>query len=399
MAIYEKTDATSVDGGVTFSCVDSVAFPEDLQVNTNGFLIAPIVLAKAGVLSYAFKEIPKKISSKLERKEFYRVLKSKETLSNDSVIRSFDNVPIVDEHPNGAITVADKQGKSILGFIREPYWDDSTNELKGKGVFFTLQGLQTLHEKKSVSIGFDFDLALSKDSDVDFEQKSIKCNHVALTSHPRCSKTRVMGLDSSNLDGEEKVTNSTEQTPTEETPVTMSNMAPTFIDYRGKKIYPGDLEKFIEEEKLQALQKQEADLQEKFKKESVEKLSIIEQAKNLTQKPVDVDKDITTIQAAALDSVMKDNAFVQKLIKGICGDEGIHTKDVTKLRTAFSSVCETQDEWKKKTGPMAKDSGNKLKEMFSELGKNNDKSDHDLGLFFAHKAKYHYEKYNDDRRS
>lgn len=373
-----------------YFCVDSIDVTGDLKINSNGFLIAPVILAEAGTSIYKDSEIPQKILAKLPKKKNYTVLKSEDTLAQDSVIASFENVPIVDEHPSGSITVSDKRGKNTYGFIRDVRFDGKIKKLVGNAVFTTMQAISTIQEKKKVSIGFGYDYVLSDKEGIDFEQRSIRGNHVALTNSPRCATCQIIGLDSSNSEKEENM-EAVQPTIQEANPV-IHRVEPSYIEWNGRKIHPDEIGKVIEEEKHKALSEQESKLREQITMESQEKISVIEKAKDMTGSHVDVDTDVDSIKATAIDSVMRDNDAVQNIVKEICGSDGIRTKNPEKLNQAFTAIYAVRDLWKKK--PMAKDSGQNVKAVFEGFGKSentNKKEDYDMAMFLAKKAQFAYQ--------
>lgn len=240
------------------------------------FLTAPVVLARTGAQSYFGFELGLKDRA-LEKINVYR---SPEEVFSPAAMQSYQNLVIVDDHPNQAVTV-DNVKKLQVGSVSNVDRDGETT--KGLATVTDKEEIRKIQGGKvEVSVGYSQDLKpCGKTVDgllCEFEQTNIKGNHLAIVDAGRCGgacrilndKKMEGNLPSIILDG---ITYETEDSQLAQAVSKFVKDAEEKENAFMKKLKKGKEEKEdMEKEKEEAVAEKEAAEKTKMKDSDIEKM-------------------------------------------------------------------------------------------------------------------------------
>ena len=262
--------------------------------NTTGFLTAPVVLARTGVQYYLGFELG--IQDRMT--EMIGVLRPSEEVFNEKSIKSFTNLPVCDDHPNGVVTIEnikDLQCGSVS------YVEPEKNILKG---IITITDKEQIKKAKDgkleVSVGYSNglvpEIGVFNGDKYEFKQTKIKANHLAIVDAGRCGSACKIITDSQKKEIE---------------------MVEITIDGITYSVEDSQLAQAVT--KLQAAQDEEKTaLQKKLDQEKEEKKKAIKEKDEAEAKKEVMEKEKTSDEDIA--KLVADKAALLAQIKEVLGD-------------------------------------------------------------------------------
>lgn len=153
---------------------------------SEGYLVAPAVIAKAGVLRYQARELELKDRSPGSWVNVYR---SAETLTQAAP--SFENKPITLDHPPEGVSASSWKALAV-GDVHDVATENddmhATIFVRDKSAIDAING-----GKRQLSNGYTFDLNPVRAEKYEFEQVNIQGNHLAIVDRARCGPTCIVG--------------------------------------------------------------------------------------------------------------------------------------------------------------------------------------------------------------
>lgn len=155
------------------------------KVDDNGFwLLENNPISKVGVFPYYGCEI----SPELTADKLYYVLRPEEELSSPETIKSFDLVPLINDHEMLGAGYTPAENKGVDGVISQPYYKDG-RLLGAYKIFSESMKNDITHGKKELSPGYTCEYELTPGvfnaQNYDAIQRNIRGNHVALVDEGR----------------------------------------------------------------------------------------------------------------------------------------------------------------------------------------------------------------------
>lgn len=190
------------------------------EYDPNGFFeIKGNPLSKAGIFEYVGSEIDAP-----EPQKIYKILRPEEELASPETIKSFKNIPLVNEHTMLGKMGTPAEKKGVHGVIGEQvYYEDG--QLRGNLTVFS-DSMSNLIDsgKNELSLGYackyDFTPGVFNGEYYDAVQRDLRGNHVALVEHGRMGKEVAVldGITSDNFtfDSQEFVMKNGPKSPADE---------------------------------------------------------------------------------------------------------------------------------------------------------------------------------------
>lgn len=155
------------------------------EITPRGYLVAPAVIGRCGVQVYTRGEL----GLDGDQRALVRLMRLPEEVFRAETVKSFDNVPITDDHPRDGVDASNWRDEA-RGHLRDPNRNDGdllgaqTIVMDGETVTKIVSG------KSALSCGYTFDLDLTPGiapdgTPFDGYQRNILGDHVAIVDSPR----------------------------------------------------------------------------------------------------------------------------------------------------------------------------------------------------------------------
>lgn len=176
--------------------LDKLDIKKSQRITTkDGYLVVPATISKIGVFDYLSSEIGLDTSDSGDIK---KIARTENSLFSDETIKSFENVPITINHPNGG--VSSKNWKlNAVGNIRNVARKDDA--LIAEAWIYDDKAINLINDKKlsELSCGYDCDLTNSSVEGADYEMTPMLGNHVAIVARGRCGETVRLADEEKNM--------------------------------------------------------------------------------------------------------------------------------------------------------------------------------------------------------
>lgn len=158
----------------------------DIKETAEGYLVATARVARTGVQQYLASELGDVAAAAgFKPKDVVRVLRSEKEVFDEASLRTITRLPVTIDHPKEHVT-ADNWSKLSVGevgdaYATEPEWIVVNPMIKDAAA---TKAAKTTH--KQISMGYTANIVEYGDKAIaDFEQKTIRYNHLALVPKGR----------------------------------------------------------------------------------------------------------------------------------------------------------------------------------------------------------------------
>ena len=158
----------------------------DIKETAEGYLVATARVARTGVQQYLASELGDVAAAAgFKPNDVVRVLRSEKEVFDEDSLRTITRLPVTIDHPKEHVT-ADNWSKLSVGevgdaYATEPEWIVVNPMIKDAAA---TKAAKTTH--KQISMGYTANIVEYGDKAIaDFEQKTIRYNHLALVSKAR----------------------------------------------------------------------------------------------------------------------------------------------------------------------------------------------------------------------
>lgn len=184
----QLNDEASVSNSVIL-LHDRMTIPSARILRDSGEMIAPVTLARCGIMLYKAKELGA-IAAHLPPEKVCRVRTRPEVLFDQATIDSCRSIPLTVTHPKDDVDISNNK-ELQKGFLEGLPSADGTH-LVGHVVIndgATIKLVDAGYDQ--VSLGATCELEVCTDGEADFDKVSIKANHFAIVRNARAQTTRI----------------------------------------------------------------------------------------------------------------------------------------------------------------------------------------------------------------
>ena len=166
----------------------------DIKETAEGYLVATARVARAGVQTYLASELGDiATTAGFKPSDQVRVLRSADEVFSQDSLRTITRLPVTVDHPADHVT-ADNWAKLSVGEVGDAYTTDKewivVNPMIKDAA--ATKAARTTH--KQISMGYTAEIVRYADAEVaDFEQKTIRYNHLALVPKGRAGDQARIG--------------------------------------------------------------------------------------------------------------------------------------------------------------------------------------------------------------
>lgn len=166
----------------------------DIKETAEGYLVATARVARTGVQTYLASELGDiATAAGFKPNDQVRVLRSADEVFSQDSLRTITRLPVTVDHPADHVT-ADNWAKLSVGEVGDAYTTDKewivVNPMIKDAA--ATKAARTTH--KQISMGYTAEIVRYADSEIaDFEQKTIRYNHLALVPKGRAGDQARIG--------------------------------------------------------------------------------------------------------------------------------------------------------------------------------------------------------------